>query len=599
MRLDGYLPLSERGFALPVYRRSDRRSNALYRAIPEVEGDHLAAIANFEAMDAPPTTEIDESRPAVVGTPWLDVFLWDERPVVGTVAEIFAAMADRHDEIGSEAPLTFLDLALAAGSPDTPRSAAAAREFLRRTLGRTSGERSFREVVVRPGVSLEIRRCLHRFGDPVGFGMGADFDAVPVREESFHVALDGETLRRVGAVSAFEELRAAVARFGDALGLGIEVLEPPMSSKDERPPEPAPPQQPPAPAFGPRPARAPRSRLLGLVEELAVDLGTNNTRLHARGRGVVLAQPSVIAVEARNGIRKVIAVGDAAREALDRAPGGVEVIRPLRDGAIVDLEACVAMLGEFLRRVRPRRLFRRPLDVIVCLPAGSTSLERRAMRDAAGKAGASKVWLVEAPLAAAIGAGLPLHEPIGSMIVQVGGGTTEIAILALRGLAYTTSMRIGGDRMDEAVINHMRRHHNLLIGPRSAERLKREIGAGAQPADGVGRSATVRGRDLVNGVPKEIEITTAEIASAIAEPVAQIVEGVRIVLENTAPELAADIVDTGIVLVGGGAQLHGLDAVIRQETGLAVTVADDPADCVTRGLARILDDAAYRSLLLP
>lgn len=591
MRLAGYMPACDRGFALPTFERADRPANAQYLAIPEIEGDHRSAIVAFDQLDGPAPTALENGPDIAAGDPWIDVFLWDGRQTVGDAPRILAALRDRHDQILAEAPLTFLDLGLAAGSPDTPKVAAAAREFLRRALGRQAGERNFREVVVRPGIGLEIRRSLHRLADPVAYGAGVGFDTVAIREDAFHVALDGETLRRVGTGAGFDELRAAIARFGRAIGLDIEVLEPPTERHTEHPEAPAPPSRP-APGSG-----APRSRFLGLAQEIAVDMGTNNTRVHARGRGVVLSQPSVIALRVMAGARKVIAVGDKARLAIDRAPTGVEVIRPLRDGVIVDLEAAVAMLREFMRRVRPRGLIRRPLDLIVCLPAGSTSLERRALREAALKAGASKAWLVEAPLAAAVGAGLPIDEPVGSMIVHVGGGTTEIGVVALRGLAYSTSIRVGGEVMDEAVVNYVRRAHNLLVGLRSAEDIKRRIGAASPPADGTGRKATIRGRDLVNGVPKEIELTTAQIAEAIAEPVAVIVEGVRVALENCAPELAADIVDTGIVLTGGGAVLDGLDAVVRDETGLPVTIASDPGNCVTAGLAAMLEDAGWRALL--
>lgn len=597
MRLAGFVPLAERGFAIPTFERADIRGNAPYLAIPKVEGDHVAPIASFEQLNGPPPCPLEVGRLVEAGDRWLDVFLWDGRELFGTVHEIFESLRDRHDQIGTEAPLTFLDLGLAVGSPDTPTSSEVARTFLHRTLGLRSGERSFREVIVRPGVALEIRRWLHRVGEPVPFGTSIGFDAIPIGEKAFHIALDGETLRRAEAGGSFDELRASVSRFGEALGLLIEILEPPAAIAAEGISStlPSPPAE--ADRASALSVRRPRSRLLGFAQEMALDLGSNNARVHARGRGVVLSEPSVIAIRTFSGVRKVLAVGNDAKLAMDREPSGVEVIRPVRDGAIADLDAAVAMLVEFMRRVRPQRLFRRPLDIVVCLPAGATQLESRALREAAVKAGATKVWLIEAPLAAAIGASLPVLEPVGSMIVQIGAGTTEVAVAALRGLVYSISTRTGGDAMDEAIVNYLRRDHNLLVGLRSAERLKREIGAADRPADGVGRLAHVRGRDLVNSVPKEIEVSTAEIAAAIAEPVGAIVEAVRISLENTAPELAADIVDGGIVLAGGTALLAGLAGVISHETGLAVRVAADPANCVTIGLARILDDAVWRSLL--
>jgi len=231
------------------------------------------------------------------------------------------------------------------------------------------------------------------------------------------------------------------------------------------------------------------------------------------------------------------------------------------------------------------------------VPSGSTSVERRAIRDAGSNAGASQVWLIEEPMAAAIGAGMPVTEPIGSMVVDIGGGTTEVAVLSLRGLAYTTSVRVGGDKMDEAIVSYVRRNHNLLIGEATAERIKQEVGVAKAPLDGIGQTIHIKGRDLVNGVPKEITINQGQIAEALSEPVGTIVEGVRIALENTAPELAADIVDQGIVLTGGGALLRGLDEVLRDETGLPVTVADDPLTCVALGTGRALEDPVFRGVL--
>jgi rod shape-determining protein MreB len=231
------------------------------------------------------------------------------------------------------------------------------------------------------------------------------------------------------------------------------------------------------------------------------------------------------------------------------------------------------------------------------VPSGSTSVEKRAIRDAANNAGASQVYLIEEPMAAAIGAGMPVTEPIGSMVVDIGGGTTEVAVLSLRGLAYTTSVRVGGDKMDEAIVSYVRRNHNLLIGEMTAERIKKEIGTAKPPADGIGLTMEIKGRDLMNGVPKEITINQAQIADALSEPVATIVEGVRTALENTQPELAADIVDQGIVLTGGGALLRDMDVVLREATGLPVTVADDPLTCVAIGTGRALEDPMYRGVL--
>ena len=331
--------------------------------------------------------------------------------------------------------------------------------------------------------------------------------------------------------------------------------------------------------------------------DMAIDLGTANTVVYVRGRGIVLNEPSVVAVETINGQKRVKAVGDDAKLMMGKTPGTIEAIRPLRDGVIADIDVAEQMIKYFIEKVHGQRRFMRWPEIVICVPSGSTKVERRAIRDAAQNAGASQVWLIEEPMAAAIGADMPVTEPVGSMVVDIGGGTTEVAVLSLRGLAYTTSVRVGGDKMDEAIVSYVRRNHNLLIGEATAERIKQELGCAKPPADGIGKTVFIKGRDLVNGVPKEIPITQAQIAEAVSEPVAQIVDGVRIALENTAPELAADIVDQGIVLTGGGALLKGIDEVLREATGLPVSVADDPLTCVALGTGRALEDPMFRGVL--
>jgi rod shape-determining protein MreB and related proteins len=327
-----------------------------------------------------------------------------------------------------------------------------------------------------------------------------------------------------------------------------------------------------------------------MSHDMAIDLGTANTIVYLRGRGIVLNEPSVVAIETINGVKRVKAVGEDAKLMMGKTSGSVEAIRPLRDGVIADIEVAEAMIKHFIHKVHGQRRFPSWPEIVICVPSGSTSVERRAIRDAASNAGASQVHLILEPMAAAIGADMPVTEPVGSMVVDIGGGTTEVAVLSLRGLAYTMSVRVGGDKMDEAIVSYVRRNHNLLIGEGTAERIKKEVGVAKPPLDGVG--------DLVNGVPKEITINQGQIAEALAEPVGTIVEGVRIALENTAPELAADIVDQGIVLTGGGALLSGLDEVLRDETGLPVTVADDPLTCVALGTGRALEDPIFRGVLL-
>jgi rod shape-determining protein MreB len=333
------------------------------------------------------------------------------------------------------------------------------------------------------------------------------------------------------------------------------------------------------------------SRLFGFFSaDMAIDLGTANTLVYVKGRGIVLNEPSVVAIADTRGKKQVLAVGDEAKLMLGRTPGSIAAIRPLRDGVIADFEAAEEMIKHFIRKVNNRRGFASPL-VVVCVPSGSTAVERRAIQESAESAGARKVLLIEEPMAAAIGAGLPVTEPSGSMIVDIGGGTTEVAVISLGGIVYARSVRVGGDKMDEAIISYIRRNHNLLIGESTAERIKMEIGAAAAPADGEeGPMTEVRGRDLMNGVPREVVVSQRQMAESLYEPVAQIVEAVKVALENTPPELAADIVDKGIVLTGGGALLHQLDGVLRHATGLPVVVAEDALSCVALGTGRALEE---------
>src|SRR6476660_6117315 len=330
-------------------------------------------------------------------------------------------------------------------------------------------------------------------------------------------------------------------------------------------------------------------RMLGLLSaNMAIDLGTANT-VYVKGRGIVLNEPSVVAIASVKGRRQVLAVGEEAKLMVGRTPGNIQAIRPLRDGVIADFEVTEEMIKHFVRKVRNRRSFGTP-QIIICVPSGSTAVERRAIQESAESAGARRVFLIEEPMAAAIGAGLPVTEATGSMVVDVGGGTTEVAVLSLGGIVYCRSVRMGGDKMDEAIIAYIRRNHNLLVGESSAERIKKEIGSACMPEDGEGRVMEIKGRDLMNGVPKEIVISERQVSESIAEPVGSIIEAVKVALEHTAPELAADIVDKGIVLTGGGALLANLDYGLRQATGLPVSIAEEPLLCVALGTGHAVEN---------
>jgi rod shape-determining protein MreB len=327
---------------------------------------------------------------------------------------------------------------------------------------------------------------------------------------------------------------------------------------------------------------------LGLIaREIAIDLGTANTLVYVKGRGVMLREPSVVALREVGGRDIVHAVGAEAKQMLGRTPGHMRAIRPLRDGVIADFEVAEEMIKYFIRKVRKRSGFSHP-DVIVCVPSGATAVERRAITDSVLKAGARRAGLIDEPMAAALGAGLPIDEPAGSMVVDIGGGTTEVAVLSLSGIVHARGVRVGGDKMDEAIIAHIRRRHNVLIGETTAENVKTEIGTALQPEDGEGLSIEIKGRDLMRGVPRAVRISQKEVALALVEPIAGILEAVRLTLEATPPELAADIADRGITLTGGGALLRGLDSLISDQTGLPVTVADDALSCVVEGCGRVL-----------
>jgi rod shape-determining protein MreB len=331
--------------------------------------------------------------------------------------------------------------------------------------------------------------------------------------------------------------------------------------------------------------------------DLAIDLGTANTVVYLRDHGVVLAEPSVVAIETTNGLSTVRAVGDEARLMLGKTPANLTTIRPLRNGVIADLEVAEHMIKHFVRKARANvssRLKKSP-EIVICVPSGATPVERRAIRDAASNAGARKVWLIDEPMAAAIGADLPIDEPMGSMVVDIGGGSTEVGVMAVGGMSMSLSERVGGDQMDEAIVSYVRRTHNLHIGEATAERVKKE--AGAALVDGDDLSITIRGRDAVRGIPREVTITRGDIVEALGGPVAQIVDAVRRALEATAPEIAADILDQGIVMTGGGSLLHGIDKVISRVTGLPVRVADDPLNCVALGAGRALEESGYRGVL--
>jgi len=324
--------------------------------------------------------------------------------------------------------------------------------------------------------------------------------------------------------------------------------------------------------------------------DLSIDLGTANTLIYVRGKGIVLAEPSVVAIRQERGPggpKSIAAVGIEAKRMLGRTPGNITAIRPLKDGVIADFTVTEKMLQHFIFKVHESRFFRPSPRVLVCVPCGSTQVERRAIKESAAGAGAREVYLIEEPMAAAIGAGMPIGEASGSMVVDIGGGTTEVAVMSLNGIVYSESVRIGGDRFDEAIINYVRRNYGTLIGDATAEKIKQEIGS-AYPADEV-REIEVRGRNLAEGVPRSFTLNSNEILEALQEPLTGIVGAVRAALEQTPPELGADVAERGMVLTGGGALLHDIDRLLMEETGLPVIIAEDPLTCVARGGGKAME----------
>jgi rod shape-determining protein MreB len=331
------------------------------------------------------------------------------------------------------------------------------------------------------------------------------------------------------------------------------------------------------------------SKLLSVFSyDIGIDLGTANTLIYVKGQGIVLNEPSVVAVSDIDGKRRILAVGHDAKLMVGRTPANITAIRPMKDGVIADFEAAQEMIKYFIKKVRSGGRFISP-QIIICIPRCATPVERRAIQESAEGAGVRKVFLIEEPMAAAIGAGLPVTEPTGSMVVDIGGGTTEVAILSLGGIVYGNSVKVGGDKMDDSIISYVKKTHNLLIGDTTAEKIKKTVGSAVYPSKGDGKTMAIKGRDLITGVPKEIQITESHIVDSLLDPVTAIVDAVKSALENAPPELASDIVDKGIALTGGGALLSKMDELLKNTTGLPVFLAENPLDCVVLGTGKALD----------
>ncbi|HPT91315.1 MAG TPA: rod shape-determining protein [Acetivibrio sp.] len=321
------------------------------------------------------------------------------------------------------------------------------------------------------------------------------------------------------------------------------------------------------------------------TRDIGIDLGTANTLVHVKGKGIIVREPSVVAINTKN--NEILAVGDAAKDMIGRTPGNIVAIRPMKDGVIADFEVTQSMLKYFIKKAMSKGVFGKP-RVVICVPSGVTEVEKRAVEEATINAGAKEAYLIEEPMAAAIGANLPVEEPSGSMVVDIGGGTSEVAVISLGGIVTSKSLRIAGDELDDAIVHYIKKEYNLMIGERTAEEIKVNIGAAYKTVKE--ESMEIRGRDLVTGLPKNITITSSEVMEALRDPVYAVVDSIKITLEKTPPELAADIMDRGIMLTGGGALLKGLDRLIRDETGMPVNIAENPLDCVVMGSGKVLEE---------
>lgn len=321
------------------------------------------------------------------------------------------------------------------------------------------------------------------------------------------------------------------------------------------------------------------------ARDIGIDLGTANTLVHVKGKGIVLREPSVVAMNKKTG--DILAVGDSAKEMIGRTPGNIVAIRPMKDGVIADFDVTQSMLKYFIKKAMSKGVFSKP-RVVICVPSGVTEVEKRAVEEATLQAGAKEAYLIEEPMAAAIGANLPVEEPSGSMVVDIGGGTSEVAVISLGGIVTSKSLRVAGDELDEAIVHYIKKEYNLMIGERTAEEIKVTIGSAyPKPKD---ETFDIRGRDLITGLPKTLNVSSAEVTEALKEPINAIVDSIKYTLEKTPPELAADIMDRGIMLTGGGALLSGLDKLIKEETGMSVTIAENPLDCVVMGAGKVLDE---------
>lgn len=587
MLLAGYLPLAPHGFAVPAYQTAEKGANAWYAALSEIDGDHRSNIAGFEIIEEPVTCLLSSQIEVMPGDAWRDVFLWQDRVEAGTPLEIFEALGEIHGELREQAPLSFLDLALAAGASAAAEAGPAALNFLSQKLGPSSGADNFQEVVLRSGIVLALRRSLARRypAIPQSIVDEVELDFRIVAGAQFDITLSTGRIGLLGPVESYALFAESATEFGAAVGIAITPAND-LDREIEQDPDAADGELTPERSFS-KPGRT-----LARVHDFALDLGSSNIRIYAKGYGVALSEPAVVAVGDGPPGKAYRAYGEAAI-ALAANDSTLRLVEPVREGAIVDQEAASALVRHMLDKVAGTRRFLRTINVLACMPGGSTQLERRTMRQTVESGGVRVVRFIDSALAAGIGSDLPVLEPIGSMVVDLGGGKTQAAVLALRSVAYSVVARAGGSQMDAEIASYLRRTRNVQISERAAGELKLALARGERPANGEGRTMTVRGRHPFAGYRHEAEVSEADMAEAIAPIIGSIIETVRTTLERIVPELVGDVVDNGIMVTGGGVLLNDMAQILRDETGLPIAVAEQPLLTIINGAGIALEDPAF------
>jgi len=597
MYLAAFIAASTQGFALPLYKSSSRDTNVWYTATPSIERDHHCHISGFEpfSFDENNLILLPESSIEQVyeGSRWLDVFNHKGQPFVGTAEKILNDIELTDHGMLQEAPISFLNLALAAEVDiETTRSiVASARGFLSDRLIKAKAEQFFQTIILQPRIIVEVARIAHR----TGLGSNStyrNFDIKKIGSKHYQIIFKFKKEDVLANIESSEELNVKLSEFAEKLGVKFDLkfLNNGIFSETQEVEE--------DPEMGSTVKAKPvRTRLLGIARELAIDLGSTRTRIYRPGLGIILDEPSAVATKAKNGVVETIRFGQTATNFDGKLPKSVEVVRPIVDGKIVDIDLCSTMLTNFLQRVTSLGEKIRPLDVVVSTTFDATDAQKKGLYDSIKKVGVSRVSIIPQGIAAAIGSGLNMDDHTNILIVNVGGGVTELSLIASGELADSKLVNFGGAVADDLLVEYIRRHYNMLISLDTAIELKESFGRCIEPTDNIGHTTHLTGRDLVNGVPKEISINQGQVTEAIADVYGHIMEGIRLVLEETPPGLAGALIQNGILLTGNGAKIDGLVELVEDTTGLKARVSENPETSVIEGLGKILEVPELRRFL--